>query len=267
MDPRDELIQRIVSSSRLVWSSARSDLERELRAHLDDAVESARAEGHDDARIFQTICDRFGSADEIAHELAKAHRVDRWVLAVTSSLALLGLSAMGSSGLILAIHTSFAILSGAPFLTNSLFSRGEIFGIAALTLGYSGVFLLERLFRKHRFVKALVANSAIFAALFAAAPATGKQASFAPALAFLCGLSVRALEHTAFRRCGFAGAAMPIIVAAALRAAPVLSAHQGSALWTPALLRCVGAMAACHLLTCLSAKYSERIRDVPDPIG
>ncbi len=49
---------------------SRSEIARELRAHLEDATEGARTAGHDEAEIERVISLRFGEPEEIARRFA-----------------------------------------------------------------------------------------------------------------------------------------------------------------------------------------------------
>jgi hypothetical protein len=70
MQTREEFIRRIVSRSGIMTSKGRRELERELNAHLEDAIAEARSEGCDETTILQTIWARFGDPDEIANDFA-----------------------------------------------------------------------------------------------------------------------------------------------------------------------------------------------------
>jgi hypothetical protein len=100
MQTREEFIRRIVSRSGIMTSKGRRELERELNAHLEDAIAEARSEGCDEATILQTIWARFGDPDEIANDFAMVHRFERRAISIAHSLALMAVSMLTVTGLI-----------------------------------------------------------------------------------------------------------------------------------------------------------------------
>src|SRR5216684_1490094 len=92
MDSRSDFVRRIVSRSGIFASRERQDLERELHAHLADAMEHARSLGCDEGCILEIVCDRFGDPDEIGREFAMTNRLGRRAISMLHSIVLLGIS-------------------------------------------------------------------------------------------------------------------------------------------------------------------------------
>jgi hypothetical protein len=112
MQTREEFIRRIVSRSGILTSKERQDLERELHAHLEDAVEEARSEGRDEATIFETVYARFGDSDEIARKLAAVYRFRRRAIILAYAFALAAVSLLIVARLIAALQPLIATCSG-----------------------------------------------------------------------------------------------------------------------------------------------------------
>jgi hypothetical protein len=138
MDACDDFIRRIVSRSGILTSGTRRDLERELHAHLEDALEEARSGGCDETGILRIVCDRFRDPDEIAQEFAVAHRLERRVISLAYSVALMGISVLTVAGLILALQLAVAIFLGTSPSNAFPHLREEIIGFGSLALGYIG---------------------------------------------------------------------------------------------------------------------------------
>ena len=257
MDACDDLIRRIVSQSGIMTPRGRRDLQRELRAHLEDAIEEARSQGYDEANIPRIICDRFGDPDEIAHEFALAHRVERRAISMVYSVAWLGLSMLTVAGLILALQLAVAVCSGMSPSNAFSHLREEMISFGSLALGYMGLYLEERLFQNRRFIKAFAVNSALFTFLFTLTFFAMHLTALTPVLAFVSGVAVRALQQTVIRRAWFLGTAIPMAMAC-LIAGPLVDAHSRFPLWAAALVKWTGLTAACYVLTLLSRNHHAR---------
>jgi hypothetical protein len=235
-----DFVQRIVSRSGVMTSRTRRELERELYAHLEDAVEDVRCQGHDESRILQIVCDRFGSPDEIAREFAIAHRFERRAISIGRSLAFLGTSFATVAAFILAFQLVLAVISGTSPSKAFPHLREEVIGFVSLALGYMGPRLEERLFERRRLAKALVLNAVLFALLFTLTFLRLHLTTLAPAVAFVSGSAVRILQQqTNLQLTWLLGTVVPM-AAAFLSAGPLLSAHGDFPLWAAALVRWTG---------------------------
>ena len=82
----DDLIAKIIAESKMPGRARQEDLRRELRAHVEDLFEDARAAGHDDIEAEQIVLRRFGDPEEIAGQLAYVYRFIRmgqWAIPAT----------------------------------------------------------------------------------------------------------------------------------------------------------------------------------------
>jgi hypothetical protein len=258
MPARDDFVQRIVSRSGIMTPAMRRALERELRDHLDDAIEEARAQGCDEASLLRTACERFGDPDDIAREMAAARKFERSAISVAYSLALMGMSLLTVAGLILTFQLLVAIGSGISASRAFPHLREEFIGFASLALGYTGLYLEESLFHKQRLIKACVTNSTLFASLFAFTFFCLHVTLFMPLVAFASGLAARALQQTVLRSVWFLGTAVPMALASLLPGSLAGGSHHFP-LWAPALIRWAGLTAACYSLTLLSRNTLVRI--------
>lgn len=75
----------------------REDLRRELRAHLDDALETEMARGLTRHQAVLRILDDFGDAAELAHRFGRPHPARRWIMQGTLTAACLAIIALGVS--------------------------------------------------------------------------------------------------------------------------------------------------------------------------
>src|ERR1700744_6696334 len=90
----DELIDRIVSSAHIPYGEQRREIQRELRAHVEDYVLAAAESGRDPAEIEQLVIAHFGDPDQIAYGFARVYRHDRRRLRAFAFLLSTGLLAI-----------------------------------------------------------------------------------------------------------------------------------------------------------------------------
>jgi hypothetical protein len=151
----DELIDRIVSSSRIPSGRRRREIQRELRSHIEDFVLAARESGRDQSEIEKLIIAHFGDPDQIANGFFWVYRHERWRLhALTFTLATV-LLASSLLGAILAAQTGLAFCFGRPII-NVLASRHtvvEALDILATVAAYLGTLSLETMFEIQPFPK------------------------------------------------------------------------------------------------------------------
>lgn len=81
-------------------AAQREDLRRELRAHLDDAVETEMARGLTRRQAVLRILDDFGDAAELAQRFGRPNPARRWIMQGTLAAACLGIVALGVSLLV-----------------------------------------------------------------------------------------------------------------------------------------------------------------------
>lgn len=260
MRTRDDFIRYIITRSGIVSRKARRELERELSAHLDDALEQTISDGHDEAAAFEIAYGRFGDPDDIAHDFANVNRFERIGKLILLSLVWMGISMITVGGMILSLQLLVAVFSGKPTANAFPYFGQELGAFASLVLGYMGLYMEEDLFEKSRLLKAAAINCPIFAFLAALASVGLHWSTVSLALAFVSGMVVRALQQTAIRRAWILGPAIPIALVWLITGS-VSGNHDHAPLLAAALLRWVGLTAACYSLTLLARKH----RSLSDP--
>jgi hypothetical protein len=249
----DEFVGRIVSRARIPRSSTRDDLERELRAHFEDALQEAQATGD----VPDTVCRRFGNPEEIGGELERVHRFERRVILTADTLLLIGMSVLGVAVVILSFQLSIAMSIGIAPSHAFPRLRGQIVAFVSLALGYMSLYLEERILRRFQLAPAFILNLCVFAVLFALVSPVLHLRSMASGISFIAGSLVRLLQRTSLRPVWYLGTVLPTI-AAALDGGRLLSTGGETPGWTAVLLRCIGQTAACYLLTLLSQSHERR---------
>ncbi|HMQ16396.1 MAG TPA: permease prefix domain 1-containing protein [Phycisphaerae bacterium] len=78
-------------------AAQREDIRRELRSHLDDALEAEMAQGLTREQAVLRVLEDFGDAAELAHRFGRRHRARRWIMQGTLAAACLGVLAIGVS--------------------------------------------------------------------------------------------------------------------------------------------------------------------------
>jgi hypothetical protein len=176
----DELIDGIVNSSQVPQGKRRLEIQRELRAHIEDFVFAAHEAGRDQNEIEQLVLANFGDPGQIAQGFAWVYRHERRMLRVLAYALSTVLLASSLLAAILAIQTGLAFGFGTPIM-KILASRHtviEALDIIASVAAYLGLTSLESLFEKHRFQKAAVLVAAILTVLIASSAAAGLHTAF-----------------------------------------------------------------------------------------
>jgi hypothetical protein len=175
-----QLVDYIVNSSKIPAGKRRREIQRELRAHIEDFVAAARESGHEPHEIEQMALANFGDPGQIAQGFAWVYRHERRRLrAFTYALSTV-LLASSLLALILTTQAGLAFGVGTPVM-KTLASRHtviEALDILASVAAYLGLTSLESLFESHGFQKASVLLTAIVAILAGACAATGLRTSF-----------------------------------------------------------------------------------------
>jgi len=176
----EELIDGIVSSSRIPSGKRRQEIQRELRSHIEDFVIAARESCRDQSEIEKLVIANFGDPDQIANGFSWVYRHERQrlrALAFTLSSVLLASSLFGA---ILAAQTGLAFGFGTPIM-KVLASRHtviEALDILASVVAYLGMISLENLFKTQPFRKAAALLTLIDTILIASCAAAGLHPTF-----------------------------------------------------------------------------------------
>jgi hypothetical protein len=253
----DEFVGRVISRARILRSSTRDDVERELRAHFEDALEEARGTVGRTGDVPDNVCRRFGNPEEIGGDLERVHRFERRVILTADTLLLIGLSVLAVAVVVLSFQLSIAMSIGIAPSHAFPRLRGQIVGFVSLALGYMSLYLEERILRRFQLAAAFILNLCMFAALFALISPVLHLRTIASGIPFTAGALVRLLQRTPLRPLWYFGTVLPT-VAAALNGGPLLSTGRETPGWIAVLLRCIGQTAACYLLTLLSQSHERR---------
>lgn len=176
----NELIDCIVNSSRIPSKKRRSEIQRELRSHIEDLVVAAREAGRDQDEIEKLVLANFGDPAQVAQGFAWVYRHERRRLrafAFTISTVLLASSLLAA---ILAMQAGLAFGLGTPIM-HVLASRHtviEALDILASVAVYLGVTSLENLFGSHQFQKAALLLTLILTILMVSCAAAGLHTPF-----------------------------------------------------------------------------------------
>ena len=180
MQAADKLVDLVVNLSRVPWGRRRQDIQRELRSHIEDFVEAARQGGHCEDEIEKMVVASFGNPAQIGGAFAWVYRWER--AAAGAGLFVLSSAAVTSLmvGAVLALQAALAIGIGTPLrmVVASPHTAIEALDIFFTVITYTGLVALERLFDRHRSVKALMLLAVAFAVLAALRTAVNFRAPF-----------------------------------------------------------------------------------------
>lgn len=165
----EEMIDRIVASSRIPSGKRRREIRRELRSHIEDFVDAAREAGRKQDEIERLVLANFGDSRKIAESFALVYRHERLRVLVLAYVLSTVFLAGCLSAAVLTMQAGLAFGLGTPVM-KVLASRHtviEALDILASAAAYLGVTSLETLFERHRFPKAAFLLAAIFTILMA----------------------------------------------------------------------------------------------------
>ena len=163
------LIDEIVSSAEIPSERRRREVVRELRAHVEDFVLSARGAGHTEEEAERLVFASFGDPRQIAMQFGWVYRKQRAVLRVSVFVLSTIVVAVAIAGMVMSLQAGLAIGRGVPLLRmfSARHTMIEAADILATASAYLGLISLEKLFEGRRFVRAAAVLSAIFAILIA----------------------------------------------------------------------------------------------------
>jgi hypothetical protein len=191
----EELIDRIVSASRIPIARQRREIQRELRAHIEDLVIAALNAGRGEDEIERLVLANFGDAGQIAEGFAWVYRLDRRRLQVLAFILSTLLLASGVSAAALVTQAVLGLGLGRP-LTSVLASAHtvvEALDILAAVAAYLGVVALEGVFVSHRFQKAALLLTGILSLVTVSCAAVGWHVIF-PVYGLIIGIFFRAVQ-------------------------------------------------------------------------
>ena len=163
----DDLIEQIVGSCQVPSGKKRLEIERELRAHVEDFVLVAREAGHSDQDIRRLLIANFGNPREIAEDFATVYRRERAIQRL--SIFLLGTLTAASliSAVVLGLQAATAISLGIPVsrVFGGQHVKLETLYILCTVAAYVGVLCLEKAFDQFRMRKAMATAASICSVL------------------------------------------------------------------------------------------------------
>jgi hypothetical protein len=257
----ERLIEEILASSGIVGTRRRGDVARELRAHLEDAIEEARTAGLGEVEIARLIARRFGGPEEIARQFADVYRAERRAIYFIAFFLLVVVALVAVSAFVGAVQVTVAIGMGhsAYWAFPSDHLPWEIAVLSGLTLGYMGLYFTAHLFKRRRLAKAILLTGSISTLAGLGLEAWWPGGGIAFIGAFCCSGAVRALETS---RAGgwwkLAGLAAFFSTLGSLMPC-VLMRAQSSSVWIMTTVFCLAIAVSCRFMTSLAATFDRRI--------
>ena len=211
----DRIVSRVVLLAKLPGNKRRREVEKELRAHLDDLAEEARSQGYDDEAAARIVRMRFGEPEEIAAAFACVYAPERLAKRILQSAILVTVSTVAVVVVIGTVQSIVAICTASSIVSTLRDIHRESFGFGAIVAGYCSLYAGERLFPTS-LARALLPSvtlglwlSAIFVWLI-------PQHAALPLAAFTCAALGRLLQRAEIPLVWFAGTALPLLIAWAL---------------------------------------------------
>ena len=206
MHSMDELIEGILNGSEIPPGKRRSDIQRELRCHIEDFVVAARERGRGQDEIEKLVLAHFGDPGQIARGFAWVYRHEVRSLRLSAYLLSTVLLAASLLAAILAIQSGLALGLGTP-LMNVVASRHtaiEALDILASVAAYLGLISLEGLFKTYAFQKSVFMLMAIIVTLALAGGAAGLHIKFL-IFGLVNGVFFRTIQRLVIRKVARAG--------------------------------------------------------------
>jgi hypothetical protein len=207
----DHIVSRIIFRAKLPGYKRRCEVDKELRAHLDDLAEEVQAQGYDHEATARIVRMRFGEPQEIAAAFASVYAPERWARRTLHAAILFAASTIAVAVVLSAVQSVAAVCTAGSILSTLRDIYQEIVGFGMITAGYCSVYAGEHLFPASLARAALpgVTLGLCFAAFFAwLIP----QHAALPVVAFACAASARLLQRFKIPFIWFAGTALPLLI-------------------------------------------------------
>ena len=261
MSFEERLIEKVLASSGIVSARRRGEVARELRAHLEDAIEEARAAGLGEADIAQLIARRFGGPEEVARQFADVYRAERRAVYFIAFFLLAVAALIAISAFVGAVQLTVAL--GMGYTAYRAFPPDhlmwEIALLTGLTLGYLSLHFTSHLFKRRGLAKAflLIGGISTLAGLGLEVWLSGGGIAFIGA--YCCAGAVCALET--FCAGGWrklAGLAAFFSTLGSL-APCVFMRAQNSSVWIMTTVFCLAIAVSCRFMNSLVAIFDRHI--------
>jgi hypothetical protein len=220
----DRIVSRVILLAKLPGNKRRCEVEKELRAHLDDLAEEARSQGYDDVATARIARMRFGEPEEVAAAFASVYAAERLARRIFH-LALLVTASIVAVFVVIATVQSLAAICTASSIVSTLRDiHHEVFGFDAIAAGYCSLYVGERLFPTS-LARTLLPSVTVGLGLAAVFGWLIPQHAALPLVAFTCAACGRLLQRVQIQFLWFAGTALPLLIAWALFG-PLISGWQ-----------------------------------------
>jgi hypothetical protein len=210
--PLDHIVTRVILLAKLPGNKRGCEVEKELRAHLDDLAEELRFQGHDEEATARIVRMRFGDPQEVAAAFASVYAPERWARRILQSAILFAASTIAVVVVISTVQSIAAMCSAQSILSTFRNIHREAFGFAAIAAGYCSLYAGERLFSTSR-LRALLPSLTLGLGLAAVFAWLIPQHAVLPLVAFACAASGRLLQRLEMPFIWFAGTALPLLIA------------------------------------------------------
>ncbi|MGA9511862.1 MAG: permease prefix domain 1-containing protein [Candidatus Sulfotelmatobacter sp.] len=211
----DRIVSRVILLAKLPGNKRRCEVEKELRAHLDDLAEEARSQGYDDKAAARIVSMRFGEPEEVAAAFASVYAPERLAKRILQLAILVTVSTVAVVVVIGTVQAITAICTATSILSTLRGIHREFVGFGAIVAGYCSLYAGERLFPAS-LAKALLPSVTLGLSLAAVFAWLIPQHTALPLAAFACAASGRLLQRIEIRLVWFAGTALPLLIAWAL---------------------------------------------------
>jgi hypothetical protein len=219
----DRIVSRVILLAKLPGNKRRCEVEKELRAHLDDLAEEARSQGHDDEAAARIVRMRFGEPEEVAAAFASVYAPERLAKRILQSAILVTVSTVTVVVVIGTVQSIVAIFTATSVLSTLRDLHLELAGFGAIVVGYCTFYAGERLFPTSM-ARALLPSVTV-GLLVAVFGWLIPQHAVLPLAAFVCATTGRLLQRVQIPFVWLAGTALPLFIAWALFG-PLISGWQ-----------------------------------------
>jgi uncharacterized protein (UPF0335 family) len=208
----DHLVSRVIMLAKLPSYKHRREVEKELRAHLDDLAEDAKSQGYDDKASERIVRMRFGEPEEIAAAFATVYAAERLARRILHSTLLMTASIVAVVVVVATVQSIAAICTASSVVLTLRELHRECFGFCAIAAGYCSLYAGERLFPAS-LARALLPSVTLGLLLAAVFDWLIPQHAALPLAAFTCAAFGRLLQRVPIPFVWFAGTALPLLIA------------------------------------------------------
>lgn len=220
----DHIVSRVVLLAKLPGDKLRSEIAKELRAHLEDLAEEARSYGYDEEVTAWMVKRRFGEPQEIASAFASVYAPERLAKRLVQATLLVIASTIAVAVVIGTVQSIAAICTATSILSTFRDIHWELFGFGAIAAGYCSLYAGERLFPTS-LARAVLPSVTVGLWLATIFVWLIPQHAALPLAAFTCAALGRLLQRVDIPFVWFAGTALPLLIAWALFG-PLISGWQ-----------------------------------------